>query len=196
MPRPVDYLSTVTALQQVLQGLELSLDKARAEEENEWKIRYDVHLRFKRCLEMRTHRSLERIKYLREALRDGGLEYHRDYWMTPEHAIARRVYDLERVRKEKAAEIARKEALLERDAKILKEERNRRRLLQQEVEDLKVGPDSLPWTRTGQRLLNEARDDTVNDPVDEVLHKSAVTKELDELERQITRETRHRLPRI
>ena len=44
---------------------------------------------------------------------------------------------------------------------ILKEERNRRRLLQQEMEDLKVGPDSLPWMRTGQRLVIEARDNIV-----------------------------------
>ena len=72
------------------------------------------------------HRSLERTKSLREALRDGGLEYHRDYWMTPEHAVVRLVYSLERQRKAKLAELEKKEDLLDQDGKVTFEKKHKK----------------------------------------------------------------------
>jgi hypothetical protein len=64
------------------------------------------------------HRALQRIQYLREALRDGGLEYHRNYWMSPGYVVTRSVYALEKLRRQKLLEVADKEARLERDAKV------------------------------------------------------------------------------
>ncbi|GAV07946.1 hypothetical protein RvY_17719-2 [Ramazzottius varieornatus] len=146
MSRPLNYLGTVSSLQNIVENLEVSLDKTRTEEENEWKVRYDVHMRYKRCLEMRMHRSQERVKRMREALRDGGLEYHRDFRMSTEHSLARLLYSLETEQKEKLIELERKEALLERESVLLKEERHRRRLMQQELDTLKTGFNDAFWT--------------------------------------------------
>lgn len=67
---------------------------------------------------MRTHRLIERVRVDREALRDGGLEYHRDFRLKSEHLLHRMVYELDRIRKEKFQEFEKKEQLLDREAEV------------------------------------------------------------------------------
>ncbi|XP_055331795.1 uncharacterized protein LOC129583833 [Paramacrobiotus metropolitanus] len=168
--RQVDYLNTVTSMQHILQDLEVSLDRVRTEEENEWKIRYDVHTRYKRCLEMRAHRSAERIKCLREALRDGGLEFHRDYRLNTETFVRRLADNLQEEKAEKLGELEKKESVLERHAKILKRERARRKLVQSELAGLRLGSDSLLWSDSILRPnISEILKEKIDDVVDKVM---------------------------
>lgn len=67
---------------------------------------------------MRAHRTADRVKILREALRDGGLEFHRDYRTNSEMHTRRVLETLDRERMEKLSELQRKEDIMEREAKV------------------------------------------------------------------------------